>query len=112
MAQHRFVCDTCGNTLTDTNTKGVHVCECGETMRWDVTITQSRGDYNHTSDSLAFHPDDIPEHRQRFPDIEVTPEGRPCFTSTKQQEKYAEKCGFHKKSQRQRTGRLGSVRIY
>lgn len=107
---HIFRCD-CGKVVEDTNTKGVHVCpECGKDMWWDLKGIGIRpGDYHHTSDSLAFHPDDIPEHRKRFSNIEVTKEGQPIFTSPKQQEKYAEKCGFHKKPQRSQ--RLGKQRI-
>ena len=108
---HVFVCDICGNSITDTSTKGVHVCACGEDMRWDLAGNASAGgDYRHTSDSLAIHPDDIPEHHKLYPNIEVTSEGQPQFTSVKQQEKYAEKsAGCYKK--RQRTHTLGKQRI-
>ena len=100
--EHQFICDDCGVGVQDTNTKGIHHCpKCGQDMRWDIKdIGIPDGDYHHTSDSLAFHPDDIPEHRKLFPGIEVTPEGQPQFTSVKQQEKYAEKAGFHKKPQK------------
>jgi len=100
--EHTFVCDSCGAKVTDTSTKGVHVCNCSKEMRWDLRGNASgKGDYHHTSDSLAFHPDDIPQHRKLFPGIDVTPEGQPKFTSTKQQERYAEKsAGCYKKRQR------------
>ena len=99
---HTFICDVCGLGIQDTSTKGVHVCpKCGAEMRWDLGGIGIRpGGYNHVSDSLAFHPDDIPDHRRMFPGIEVTPDGRPMFTSPKQQERYANACGFDKKSQR------------
>jgi hypothetical protein len=103
MAIHNFVCDSCGNMIQDTNTKGVHVCFCGADMRWDLhNIGIADGDYCHVSDSLAIHPDLIPEHRKLFPNIEVKPDGRPAFTSVRQQEKYANRCGFTKKEQRNR----------
>ena len=107
---HIFRCD-CGKVVEDTNTKGVHVCpDCGKDMWWDLrNIGIPDGDYHHTSDSLAFHPDDIPEHRQKFPGVEVTAEGQPMFTSTRQQERYANRCSFDKK--RQRSRRLGRQRI-
>lgn len=114
MAQHRFICDDCGNVVTDTTCMNTHVCTCGKEMRWDIKtggFAMGRGDYHHVSDSLAIHPDDIPEHRQLFPNIDVTPEGRPHFTNTKQQEKYAERCGFYKKEGRKSRRKLGSVRI-
>jgi len=103
MMRHTFVCDSCNIDRWDTDTKKVHICErCGEEMRWDLRGNASgQGDYHHTSDSLAFHPDDIPEHRKLFPGVEVTPEGQPQFTSVKQQERYAERsAGCYKKRQR------------
>ena len=110
MMIHRFVCDKCGHTVEDENTKIVHVCPCGEEMRWDLRGNVSgRGDYEHISDSLAVHPADIPEHRSRFPGVDILPDGRPRFTSTKQQERYAHACGFTKQPQRTRS--LGKKRI-
>ena len=110
---HIFICEneSCGHKVYDMNTRGVHTCpKCGTDMYWNLKdIGISDGDYHHTSDSLAFHPDDIAEHRRLFPGVEVTAEGQPMFTSTRQQERYAERCGFHKKQQRSR--RLGRQRI-
>ena len=102
MVVHKFVCDSCGTVVEDTNTKCVHKCKngCGD-MRWDLTGNVSGGsDYEHISESLAIHPDQIPEHRQKFPGVDIIPDGRLRFTSTKQQERYANTCGFDKKSQR------------
>ena len=102
MVVHRFVCDSCGTVIEDTNTKYVHKCtKCGADMRWDLTGNVSgRGDYEHISESLAIHPDQIPEHRQKFPSVGTLPDGRLRFTSTKQQERYANRCGFDKKRQK------------
>ncbi len=102
MVVHKFVCIYCGNVVHDTNTKCVHKClKCGADMCWDLTGNVSgRGDYEHISESLAIHPDQIPEHRQKFPSVDIIPDGRLRFTSTKQQERYANRCGFDKKSQR------------
>jgi ssDNA-binding Zn-finger/Zn-ribbon topoisomerase 1 len=102
MVVHKFVCGSCGSVVKDTNTKYVHKCpKCGADMRWDLGGNVSgRGDYEHISDSLAIHPDQIPEHRQKFPGVDIIPDGRLRFTSTKQQERYANRCGFDKKSQR------------
>ena len=104
MVVHRFVCDNCGTVVKDTNTKCVHKCpKCGTDMHWDLGGNVSGcGDYHHFSESLAIHPDLIPEHHQKFPSIDVMPDGVLHFTSTKQQEKYAEKCGFHKKRQKKK----------
>jgi hypothetical protein len=108
---HRFVCDKCCVEVYDDNTKCVHKCtNCGGDMRWDLSgQSYARGDYEHISDSLAFHPDDIPAHRKLFPNVEVLPDGRPKFTSIRQQERYAEACGFTKQSQRRHN--LGKKRI-
>lgn len=104
MIIHKFCCDKCGIEVIDTNTKCTHYCpKCNSAMRWDLKgIGIANGDYYHVSDSLAIHPDDIPQHRKMFPNIEVKPDGRPVFTSVKQQEKYANRCGFYKKKQRNR----------
>lgn len=104
MATHRFVCGMCGVVVEDTNTKKTHRCpECNAVMYWDLTgVGIADGDYHHISESLAIHPDQIPEHRQKFPNIDTLPDGRLHFTSAKQQEKYAEKCGFYKKRQKKK----------
>lgn len=102
MIVHKFVCDMCGVVVEDTNTEKTHHCpKCNAPMRWDLTgIGAASGDYEHISESLAIHPDQIPEHRQKFPNVDVLPDGRPRFTSSKQQERYAERCGFYKKRQK------------
>ena len=102
MVVHKFICDNDGTVVEDTNAKCVHECpKCHRGMRWDLTGNVSGdGNYEHISESLAIHPDQIPEHRQKFPGIDIIPDGRLRFTSTKQQERYANRCGFDKKSQR------------
>ena len=111
MGEHIFVCEDCGTSVRDHTTKEIHCCpKCGTDMYWDLhNIGIADGDYHHTSDSLAIHPDDAAEHRRKFPGVELTEEGQPMFTSTKQQERYANRCSFDKKSQR--TRRLGRQRI-
>ena len=112
MVEHTFTCTNDGYVVTDTTIKGIHVCpKCGDEMAMNAAVTGLRGDYNHTSDSLAIHPDDISEHRKHFPNVEVTSDGRPQFTSPRQQEKYAEKsAGCYKKTQKTKS-QLGRVRI-
>lgn len=99
---HEFVCDSCGAVVHDVSTKSVHKCHrCGLDMRWNLDgIGIAKGDYEHVSDSLAVHPSQIKEHRQQFPDIDVLPDGRPRFTSVKQQDKYLNQTGFVKHTQR------------
>lgn len=96
-----------GNLVSDI------VCECGGSV---VAGIRRRcnvcgpGDYRHISDSLAISPDQIPEHRQHFPDVEVLPDGRPKFTSVKQQERYLDATGFFKEIKKRgpRTKRINS----
>ena len=114
-----LLCKECGYRIRDAKDSDYRLVDeqlrfpycpmCG-TIMYHVT-SGANGDYNHTSDSLAIHPDDIPEHRQKFPGVEITPDGRPQFTSTRQQEKYAEKCGFYKKEGKHKKRKLGSKRI-
>ena len=102
MAIHTFVCDKCGEIVHDTNTKGIHKCpKCGEDMRWDLSgIGIAAGNYNHISDSLAMHPSQIAEHKRLFPHIDVLPDGRPHFTSIRQQSNYLKEIGMYKEPQK------------
>lgn len=68
------------------------------------------GDYEHISESLAINPDQIKEHHEKFPDVDVLPDGRIKFTSFRQHDKYLEKTGFTKISQK--TKKLGKKEIY
>ena len=77
-------------------------CPCGDTQ-WRV-YGQNIGDDHYAnpiiSDSLAMNPNQIAEHRELFPDVEVTPVGQPKFTSFKQHNSYLEKTGFRKVEQK------------
>ena len=101
MVTHRFICD-CGNAIADHKADGVHICpKCGREMKWDLSgIGIPSGDYEHISDSLAMCPSQIAEHKAFFPDIDVLPDGRPRFTSVKQQDRYLKKTGFVKHTQK------------
>ncbi len=113
MAEHRMECKRCGIEKEVDSFMDDHKCpECDESMSIVAVVAGRNGDYHHTSDSLAIHPDDIPVHRRLYPGIEVTPQGQPQFTSPKQQEAYALKsAGCYKKEQKKKTRRLGRVRI-
>ena len=54
------------------------------------------------SHSLAMHPDQIKEHKQRFPDIKVTDDGCPVFTNTQAHDKYLKAIGWKKVPGRKR----------
>lgn len=112
MVEHRMVCKKCDVEVVVDSFMDNHKCsKCKESMSIVAAVTGLGGDYHHTSDSLAIHPEDIPEHRRLFPGVEVTTEGQPQFTSPKQQEKYAEEsAGCYKKTQRTKS-KLGRVRI-
>lgn len=63
------------------------------------------------SDALALTPENIAEHKEKFPDIEIDSENRPVFTNAKQHDDYMKKCGV--KKQTQKTGRSkGKVYSY
>jgi len=98
---HKFACDDCEIIIEDTDTHKIHVCKnCGRDMRWCMRLGGTNGDYNHVSDSLAINPSQIAEHRAHFPNVDILPDGRPHFTSVKQQSDYVDKCGFHKHIQK------------
>lgn len=80
-------------------------CFCGKPMARDFqtehVFTGSK-DYSKAlvSDSLAVHPDQIPEHKKQFPNIDMTPEGQPIFTNYRQHQDYLDKTGFQKLPQK------------
>ena len=54
------------------------------------------------SDALGMQPDDVAEHREKFPDIEIDSENRPVFTNMRQHDAYMEKVGVVKATQKLR----------
>ena len=52
------------------------------------------------SDALALTPDNVAEHKEKFPDIEIDSENRPVFTNAKQHQEYMNKCGIRKQTQK------------
>jgi predicted RNA-binding Zn-ribbon protein involved in translation (DUF1610 family) len=104
MVNHIFTCDSCAISITDTDTKHVHICpECGCEMRWNLDrVNIASGDYMRTkwSDSLAISPDQISEHKRLFPDVKVDAQGRIGFDSFKQHDTYLNKTGFVKHPQK------------
>lgn len=61
------------------------------------------------SDALGMQPDDVAEHRERFPDIEIDSENRPILTNMRQHDKYMEAIGVVKPEQKRRGIRRGTV---
>lgn len=54
------------------------------------------------SNSMAMNPNQIAEHRQKFPDIQVTTEGQPVFDNFADHEAYMKKCNIEKMPQKKR----------
>lgn len=96
MTIQRFICD-CGTETTDDNSRGVHKCpDCDKDMKWLCGGGIQKGDYSHTSSSLAINPCQTKVHRKLFPGIDVLPDGRIRFDSVKKQSDYCKKTGFEK----------------
>jgi hypothetical protein len=80
-------------------------CDCGALMKRKFGFRVSAGRKQRyarpiISDSLAVSPDQIPEHRKMFPDIEVTAEGQPVFDNFTDHEAYLKKCNIQKLPQK------------
>ena len=67
-------------------------------------VNSGNRDYSRPiiSDSLAINPEQIPEHKRLFPDIEVTSQGQPVLDNYKKHDNYLKKCGFVKPPKRNR----------
>lgn len=81
-----------------------HECRCGADMHRVFSFHAVSKGRNYSkaivSDSLAMNPEQIPEHRRLFPDIVVTPDGRPVFDNYKKHDEYLEKINMRKKPQK------------
>ena len=115
MAEFDWRCNPC--KLDDTVDRYVktHKCpQCGKKMYQVYTVNvASRGDYNFVSQSLAMHPDQIAEHNQMFPGVKVRGDGCPEFTSYRQHDRYLEKIGVVKRTQKIRSKRPGvTTKVY
>lgn len=103
MPMYNYECYDCGakdwdiRRIADRNNK-TECPACGGNMNKSISAAHVRGDYSHkiVSDSMAINIDQIPEHKKKFPDIRVTPEGQPVMENYAQHEKYLKECGFVK----------------
>ncbi len=100
-ADDRKLCPVCGTPLNLT----LHQ------TRNDGTLQVMGAEYKTPihSDSLAISPDQVAEHKKKFPNIEIDDQCRPVFTHQKTHQKYMDKCGIRK--QTQKIGR-GKGKIY
>lgn len=106
MPLYAYRCPACGRTeevIRPMSESGDTLsCSCGEQMDRDMAAENGAvpvGCENAEvfwSDSLAISPEQVAEHRKKFPDVLIDAECRPGFTSHKQREKYLEACGFVK----------------
>ena len=107
MALYEFKCPNCGTIdgivtpIKDMPTE--MQCEkCKTSMRRIYNFSVGNKGYARPlhSDSLAINPQQIPEHKKLFPNIDIDNEGRPIFHNVKEHDDYLNKTGFVKKSQR------------
>ena len=106
MPQYDFSCD-CGYKESviwpmNRSNEVLECSECGQKMYREYNFRTGNKDYSKplVSDSLAINPEQISEHREHFPDVEVTSEGQPVFKNYKQHDSYLEKTGFRKVRQK------------
>lgn len=106
MPQYDFACD-CGHKQSViwpmSKSKNILCCpECGDSMYREYNFRTGNKTYKQPliSDSLAINPEQITEHREHFPDVEVLPDGRPKFENYKQHNDYLAKTGFVKQTQK------------
>lgn len=52
------------------------------------------------SDALGIQPDQVAEHREKFPNIEIDKQNRPVFTNRAEHQDYMDKCGIVKHKQK------------
>jgi len=77
------------------------LCKCGVVMHTSIVDQRPtvRGEYNKpiVSDSMAFDPIDIEEHRKKYPDIDLVVDevsARPVLRSLSQRRAYQKERGF------------------
>lgn len=104
MVEHIFICPVCSVTKSDTTSRGVHVCDCGAEMYWDLHggTTCSSGPYHFISQSMAINPEQTAAHRKMFPDVGVRPDGCLEFDSVRSRSNYMDACGADKPAQKLR----------
>lgn len=106
MPRYDFACN-CGNKQSVIRSmkdykKSLKCSKCGRKMFRTYNFSVGGDTYSKpiVSDSLAISPEQISEHRELFPDVEVTSEGQPVFENYRQHDNYLKKTGFRKKQQK------------
>lgn len=112
MPMYSFKCTKCMNVTEvmrpmSESDEPCHCSRCAARMRrnFQADLFHTSDDSYKTplvSDSLAVNMDQIDEHKQAFPDVEITKEGQPVFRSYTQHEAYLKKVGFVKDPKKKR----------
>lgn len=118
MMNYCYICKTCGetrtgvsNSLSELSQELPFYCpECDEGMVLDckpVRVMIGNEPYSKPliSSALAIHPDQAIEHRTKFPDVDVLPDGQLGFNDYKSHDDYLKATGFQKTPQRIRKSR-------
>jgi len=105
LGPYDYLCPMCGREVTEWEHEwnDSHVCpNCGTVLDRDyrgygqVAYNTTNNAREIHSDSLAIHPGQAQEHRERFPDVPLDKACRPVFTSVKQRERYLAARGVEK----------------
>lgn len=107
MARYSYICPYCTYTYEDARSmfapEPVINCEvCNHKMKRDYSVDRfNTGSKKYTkpliSHSMAMHPEQIAEHRQLHPEVEVTKDGCPIFNNTKEHDNYLKKMKWEKR---------------
>lgn len=95
MTIHYFVCDSCGAVKTDTSAKDIHVCDCGQDMRWDLSgLTVNDNNNERWSVSMGVPASQVAEYRKKYPKSTYSDDGRLLIKSRKDKLRQAAERGF------------------
>ena len=120
MLRNYFICENCGwyieygkvywglKELAKKN--GVETCpDCGSKLLQELReLLPEQGfqiigaEYSKPihSDALGVQPDQVTEHREKFPNIELDNQNRPVFHNMPEHQDYMDKCGIVKHKQK------------
>ena len=123
MPMYSYKCPDCGRSTEimrsmSESDSAVKCWRCPAFMDRDFQAdlphaAKDRYDKPIISDSLAISMDQIPEHRQQFPDVEVTSEGQLVFDNYGKHEAYLKKTGHvkHPGKSRKKTRKVATATI-
>lgn len=119
MINYCYICPICGKTKTGVSNSASELsqelpyycpnCEECMVMKPEKGFRIGNEPYSKPliSDSLAIHPEQTAEHRKKFPDVDVLPDGRLRFNDYKSHDNYLKATGFQKTPQRIRKLKSG-----